>query len=186
MTASLDPNERARAGDGGEIGAPVVPQAPPPWIVRTGAWIALAAFVGAVLGSILVRIPDTVESPFFLASSADPEPGGEPAAGGVGAAPRARILLEERNLTRFAPGQRVRLSFEAYPPERFGTVTGVLERAGAASETTPIGAGFVGTVVLDSATIGGRDPLPLRVGMRGTARITVGERTIAQVLLGLR
>ena len=176
MSEPLDPEDRV--GEGAGVGAPVVPQDPPPWIVRTGAWVAMAAFAAAVAGSILVRLPDAVEGPFVLAAAGDPAH--------VDAAPRARILLDERNLTRFAAGQRVRLSFEAYPPERFGTVTAVLERTGTASEVTPIGTGFIGTAVLDASTVGGRDPRPLLLGMKGTARITLGERSIAEVLLGLR
>src|SRR5438034_8473979 len=50
------------------------PQEPPPWIVRTTAWILVAAFLFALLVAIVVRLPETVHCPFILipATGADP------------------------------------------------------------------------------------------------------------------
>ena len=50
------------------------PQEPPPWIVRTTAWILVGAFLFALLIAIVVRLPETVHCPFILipATGADP------------------------------------------------------------------------------------------------------------------
>ncbi len=50
------------------------PQEPPPWIVRTTAWILVGAFLFALLIAIVMRLPETVHCPFILipATGADP------------------------------------------------------------------------------------------------------------------
>src|SRR5437667_1603243 len=50
------------------------PQEPPPWIVRTTAWILVGAFLFALLIAIVMRLPETVHCPFVLvpATGADP------------------------------------------------------------------------------------------------------------------
>ncbi len=50
------------------------PQEPPPWIVRTTAWILVGAFLFALLIAIVMRLPETVHCRFILipATGADP------------------------------------------------------------------------------------------------------------------
>src|SRR5438046_5428858 len=50
------------------------PQEPPPWIVRTTAWILVGAFLFALLIAIVMRLPETVRCRFVLipATGADP------------------------------------------------------------------------------------------------------------------
>src|SRR6266702_5556479 len=50
------------------------PQEPPPWIVRTTAWVLMGGFLLALLVAIVVRLPETVHCPFILipATGADP------------------------------------------------------------------------------------------------------------------
>jgi len=50
------------------------PQEPPPWIIRSTAWILLGAFLFALLIAIVMRLPETVHCPFVLvpATGADP------------------------------------------------------------------------------------------------------------------
>jgi multidrug resistance efflux pump len=50
------------------------PQEPPPWIVRTAAWILVGAFLFALLIAVVMRLPETVHCPFILipATGADP------------------------------------------------------------------------------------------------------------------
>ena len=50
------------------------PQHPPPWIVRSTAWLLIGAFLFALLIAIVVRLPETVHCPFVLipATGADP------------------------------------------------------------------------------------------------------------------
>jgi multidrug resistance efflux pump len=52
----------------------MLPQEPPPWIIRSTAWILLAAFLFALLIAIVMRLPETVRCPFVLvpATGADP------------------------------------------------------------------------------------------------------------------
>jgi len=52
----------------------MLPQQPPPWIIRSTAWILLAAFLFALLIAIVMRLPETVRCPFVLvpATGADP------------------------------------------------------------------------------------------------------------------
>jgi multidrug resistance efflux pump len=50
------------------------PQEPPPWIIRSTAWLLMAAFLAALLIAIVMRLPETVRCPFVLvpATGADP------------------------------------------------------------------------------------------------------------------
>src|SRR5712691_4538966 len=50
------------------------PQEPPPWIVRTTAWVLMGGFLLALLVAIVMRLPETVHCPFILipATGADP------------------------------------------------------------------------------------------------------------------
>ena len=52
----------------------MLPQNPPPWIIRTAAWVLLAAFLFGLLMAIIMRLPETVQCPFILvpATGADP------------------------------------------------------------------------------------------------------------------
>src|SRR6266496_5991332 len=50
------------------------PQEPPPWIVRSTAWILVGAFLFALFIVIVMRLPETVNCQFVLipATGADP------------------------------------------------------------------------------------------------------------------
>src|SRR5437773_12448123 len=50
------------------------PQEPPPWIVRSAAWVLVGAFLFALLIAIVMRLPETVHCQFVLipATGADP------------------------------------------------------------------------------------------------------------------
>ena len=52
----------------------MLPQDPPPWIIRTTGWILLAAFLFGLLIAIVMRLPETVRCQFVLipATGADP------------------------------------------------------------------------------------------------------------------
>src|SRR5260370_14026504 len=52
----------------------MAPQEPPPWIIRSAAWLLLGAFLFALLLAIVMRLPETVRCPFVLipATGADP------------------------------------------------------------------------------------------------------------------
>jgi multidrug efflux pump subunit AcrA (membrane-fusion protein) len=57
-----------------DIESEMLPQDPPPWIIRWTAWILLGAFLFALLIAIVMRLPETVRCPFILvpATGADP------------------------------------------------------------------------------------------------------------------
>src|SRR5947199_4906301 len=52
----------------------MAPQEPPPWIIRSAAWLLMGAFLFALLIAIVMRLPETVRCPFVLipATGADP------------------------------------------------------------------------------------------------------------------
>ena len=57
-----------------EAESEMLPQEPPPWFVRSTAWLLIAMFAVALLAAVLVRLPETVSCPFVLlpAGGADP------------------------------------------------------------------------------------------------------------------
>ena len=52
----------------------MLPQDPPPWIIRGMAWLLMGAFIFAFFIAIVMRMPETVRCPFVLvpATGADP------------------------------------------------------------------------------------------------------------------
>jgi multidrug resistance efflux pump len=98
------------------------------------------------------------------------------------AKPRARMTLNETGLPKLIVTQRVRYFFEAYPYQRYGTVTGKLDWISPSGVTTSDGSHFTALGSLDRYDISSRagKVLPLRVGMRGNAHIVVGARTMIE------
>ena len=96
--------------------------------------------------------------------------------------PRARMTLNETGLPKLNVTQRVRYFFEAYPYQRYGTVTGKLDWISPSAVTTSDGSRFTALGSLDRYDISSRAGrvLPLRVGMRGNAHIIVGARTMIE------
>ncbi len=92
---------------------------------------------------------------------------------------QARLELPENGLSRLQPQQRVRFLFDAFPYQRFGTVTGTLEWISPAPVARQQSSDFVALASLDKREIvAGHNSHPLRPGMKGTARVTVGRRTL--------
>jgi len=97
------------------------------------------------------------------------------------ATPHAQLLIREAGLPRLAPGQRIRLFFDAYPYQRYGTVGGELGWISPAAITRDGGQRFVAIGILDHPHITAQgQERPLRVGMQGQARIGVGSRTLIE------
>jgi membrane fusion protein len=99
-----------------------------------------------------------------------------------GSKPRARMTLTEAGLPRLAVAQRVRYFFEAFPYQRYGTVSGKVDWISPSAVTTTEGSRFVALGSLDRYEMSSRAgyALPLRVGMRGDAHIIVGDRTLIE------
>jgi hemolysin D len=57
-----------------DLESEMLPQDPPPWMIRSLAWMLMAAFLFALLLAIVMRLPETVHCPFVLvpATGADP------------------------------------------------------------------------------------------------------------------
>jgi multidrug efflux pump subunit AcrA (membrane-fusion protein) len=98
-----------------------------------------------------------------------------------GAPLRARLLLSELGLPRLAVGDKVRFFAEAFPYQRYGTLTGRLDWLSPAAIASTQGDQFVAYATLDrdSFVVNGRHH-PLQAGMKGDAHIIVGSRTLAE------
>ena len=95
--------------------------------------------------------------------------------------PRARLLLDEAGVPKLASGQKVRLFFDAFPYQRYGTIMGKLEWISPATVNSPEGPRFVGRASLDQTAFRTRgQERPLRVGMKGEARLVTGTRTLVE------
>jgi multidrug resistance efflux pump len=57
-----------------DIASEMLPQDPPPWIIRSAAWVLLGAFLFGLLIAIVMRLPETVRCPFILV----PDTGADP------------------------------------------------------------------------------------------------------------
>ena len=57
-----------------DVESEMLPQKPPPWIIRSTAWLLLGAFLFALLVAVVMRLPETVLCQFVLipATGADP------------------------------------------------------------------------------------------------------------------
>ena len=92
--------------------------------------------------------------------------------------PLARLLLNESGLAKIATGQPVRFFFEAFPYQRYGTLSGKLDWVSPSAVSSTGGQHFVALASFDDTT--NRQRLTLRVGMKGEARIRVGRRTLIE------
>ena len=71
--------------------------------------------------------------------------------------------------------------FDAFPYQRYGTVTGALDWVSPAAVGTPEGPQFIALVSLNQNQIEvSGEQRPLRVGMKGEARIVVGSRLLIE------
>ena len=96
------------------------------------------------------------------------------------AKPRARLLLAESGLPKLAVGQRVRFFFEAFPYQRYGAVNAKLDWISPSVVNSAEGPRFVALASFDETQNPRKKPLPVRVGMRGEARVVVGRRTMIE------
>ncbi len=57
-----------------ELESEMLPQDPPPWIIRRTAWVLIGAFLSALLLAIVMRLPETVHCPFVLVPATGEDP----------------------------------------------------------------------------------------------------------------
>lgn len=94
---------------------------------------------------------------------------------------QARLEVPETGVSRVARKQSVRLFFDAFPYQRFGAVTGAIDWVSPAAVMRQQGADFVALASLDrQAVVAGANSYPLRPGMKGEARVTVGRRSLIE------
>lgn len=93
----------------------------------------------------------------------------------------ARLTLPESGLPRLRTGLELRLRYEAYPYQRYGSVPARLDWISPAVVSVPDGRAFQATCKLQPTD--GLHPVSFRVGMRGEARILVGRRTLFEKAL---
>ena len=97
------------------------------------------------------------------------------------AQPHARLTIKETGLPRLAVGQRARFFFDAFPYQRYGAVDAKIDWISPAIVAAADGPRFVALASIDDTrTTKRKQPLPIRVGMRGEARIMVGKRTMIE------
>jgi multidrug resistance efflux pump len=92
--------------------------------------------------------------------------------------PLARLSLNESGLAKIAIGQPVRFFFDAFPYQRYGAWSGKLDWISPSAVSSTGGQHFVALASFDDRANSQR--LPLRVGMKGEARIRVGRRTLIE------
>jgi membrane fusion protein len=95
----------------------------------------------------------------------------------------ARLQLPESGLPRLAPRQRVRLFFDAFPYQRYGAVRGAIDWISPAAVARADGSDFIALASMEQGAIrAGGSAFPLKAGMQGEARITVGRRALIEYL----
>lgn len=95
---------------------------------------------------------------------------------------QAKLLLPETGLSGLMPRQHVRLLFDAFPYQRYGAVTGAIDWISPAAVTREQGSDFVALASLDKREIvNGKNAYPLKAGMKGEARVTVGRRALIEL-----
>lgn len=97
------------------------------------------------------------------------------------AVPRARIELTELGLPQLAVGQQVRLFFEAFPYQRYGTIAATLDWISPAAVSSTEGKTFIALASpVQAYVVANGERRPLQVGMKGEARIVVGRRRLIE------
>jgi membrane fusion protein len=97
---------------------------------------------------------------------------------------KVRLLLMETALARLAVGQRIRFFADAFPYQRYGTLSGTLTWISPSAVVSRDGPQFIALASLDRKSFSsGNQPGLLRVGMKGEARIVVGSRTLIEYAL---
>ncbi|HYD61974.1 MAG TPA: HlyD family efflux transporter periplasmic adaptor subunit [Noviherbaspirillum sp.] len=104
------------------------------------------------------------------------------------ARPILRIEIAEHDRAFLKIGQAVKMKFNAFPYQRYGTIDGTLDHISPATKTSPQSKQpvYEGRVALDKEKdyyLVGETKYPLRYGMTATAEIVVRERRIIDMAL---
>ncbi len=165
----------------------------PHWAANGLAYLIILVVALATVAALAVQVPETVSSPFLLtpcsgtllrqqvdASEAFVDEGDLPSGlACAGEKLQAKLTLPESGSARVRPGQRVTLLYDAFPYGRYGVRYGTVQWVSSAGIESQNGRSFHAFVDTDdkAITVDGR-PRLLRAGMRGTAKIVLGKRSL--------
>lgn len=172
---------------------PFLDTRPPHWAANGLAYLVMAVVAIATMAVVVVQVPETVSSPFVLAPcsgsllrqqakalEAFVEEGDLPAELACpGATLQAVLTVPQSGTARVRPGRGVKLLYDAFPYGRYGIRYGTVRWVSPASVDAENNPGFHAFAdIEDEAIMVDGQPLPLRAGMRGTAKIVIGRRSL--------
>ena len=173
---------------------PFLDPSPPHWAANGLAYLVILVVTLATVAVVAVQVPETVSSPFLLtpcsgtllrqqveASEAFFDERDLPSElACAGEKLQAKLNLPESGSARVRPGQGVTLLYDAFPYGRYGVRYGTVRWVSFAGvDDAQNSRRFHAFADLDDKAImvDGR-PQPLRAGMRGTAKIVLGKRSL--------
>jgi len=172
---------------------PFLDPTPPHWAANGLAYLVIAVVAIATVAALVVQVPETVSSPFVLAPcsgtllrqqvkalEAFVKEGDLPSELGCpGAKLQAVLTVPQSGSARVRPGRGVKLLYDAFPYGRYGIRYGTVRWVSPASIDAENNPGFYTFAdIEDEAIMVDGQPLPLRAGMRGTAKIVLGRRSL--------
>ena len=172
---------------------PFLDPTPPHWAANGLAYLVIAVVAIATVAAVGVQMPETVSSPFVLAPcsgsllrqqvkalEAFVEEGDLPyELTCPGARLQAVLTVPQSESARVRPGRGVKLLYDAFPYGRYGIRYGTVRWVSPASVDAENNPGFHAFAdIEDEAIMVDGEPLPVRAGMRGTAKIVIGRRSL--------
>ena len=145
----------------------LLPTDAPARVAKWTAWLFLGVFGAGIVFACTVRLPETISVPFVLQSI-------------EGAEPRAQLMVPESAFPRVKRGQEVRLRYNAYPYQRYGSTAAVLDHISPVAvdvQSSTIEA----TALLQAGPAG--HGIEAQPGMRGEAQIVIARRTLLEKAL---
>jgi multidrug efflux pump subunit AcrA (membrane-fusion protein) len=146
----------------------LMPADVPARVATWTGWLLLAVFAAAVAFACTVRLPETFPAAFVI----EPGPAG---------APVARLSIPESAFPRLTPGQVVRLRYNAYPSQRYGSTVAVLQQVSPAAQDNGAGSALSAIAIPKPGPAG--HAIQPQQGMRGEARILIARRTLLAKLI---
>ena len=172
---------------------PFLDSTPPHWAANGLAYLVIAVVALATVAAVAVQVPETVSSPFVLAPCSGTllrqqvkalealvKEGDLPSELGCpGGKLQAVLTVPQLGTARVRPGLGVKLLYDAFPYGRYGVRYGTLRWMSPASVDSENGRDFHAFAdIEDEAIMVDGQPQPLRPGMRGTAKIVFGKRSL--------
>jgi len=172
---------------------PFLDTRPPHWVANGLAYLVIAIVAIATVAAVVVQVPETVSSPFVLAPCSGTllrqqvkalealvKEGDLPSELGCpGGKLQAVLTVPQLGTARVRPGLGVKLLYDAFPYGRYGVRYGTLRWMSPASVDSENGRDFHAFAdIEDEAIMVDGQPQPLRPGMRGTAKIVFGKRSL--------